>query len=181
MTAGGVDRDASRDRGLRLAAQALNCDRITAEVVRAMNAADIPTVLLKGPSIARWLYPAGGRTYSDTDLLVPFQDFPRAEVVLRSLGFKGLDGVNPLERLLTAIEETTFVRRDATGVSPVAKVDLHHNLPSLPTSGASLWEAFWAESETIVVAGVEVRTSSYRARAPYRHPRRSARVPGSHR
>jgi hypothetical protein len=39
-----------------------------------MQDAGIPTILLKGPSIARWLYPSGGRTYIDTDLLVPARD-----------------------------------------------------------------------------------------------------------
>ncbi len=38
-------------------------DRVTEEVVAAFNGARVASVLLKGPSIAQWLYPkAGGAT-----------------------------------------------------------------------------------------------------------------------
>src|ERR1700733_8351085 len=111
------------------AARAFSCDRISVEVISAMRAADIGPVLLKGPSIARWLYPDGGRSYVDTDILVPACDVDRTAAVLRSLGFTSLlDGFHPLERD-TYLEETTFVRRAESGLGPDGMVDLHRNLP----------------------------------------------------
>jgi hypothetical protein len=158
MAAGTVDQDVNPHRGLKRAAQALNCDRITAEVVTAMNAAGIPNLVLKGPSIARWLYPTGGRTYGDTDLLVRSQDFVRAEGVLASLGFTDeLNDVHPLERLLMPREEIAYARRAVTRGVPRGTVDLHHNLPHLPAPEATLWEEFCNGSETILVAGAMVQ------------------------
>lgn len=119
-----------------------------------MQDAGIPTILLKGPSIARWLYPAGGRTYVDTDLLVPAREFSRAEIVLRSLGFaEEVEGLHPFERGV----ETAFVRRAEMGRGPGGTVDLHRNLPMLPIPDGLLWEAFSAETETVPVGGVELR------------------------
>ena len=55
---------------VRTAALAVRVDRVTAEVVTAMREAGIRS-LLKGPSIATWLYGDGGaRPYDDSDLLV---------------------------------------------------------------------------------------------------------------
>lgn len=66
-----LDRGAAPSLALVAAAWTLSCDRIAAEVTSALRHAAIPTILLKGPSIARWLYPSGGRHYIDTDILVP--------------------------------------------------------------------------------------------------------------
>ena len=119
-----------------------------------MQDAGVPTILLKGPSIARWLYPAGGRTYVDTDLLVPAREFGRAEAVLRSLGFTELvEGLHSFEQGV----ETAFARRAELGRGPGGTVDLHRNLPMLPTPDGLLWEAFSADTETVPVGGVEVR------------------------
>jgi hypothetical protein len=61
----------SESRALRLTAHALARDVATAEVVEALRAAGVRSIVLKGPSIARWLYADGQpRPYGDTDLLV---------------------------------------------------------------------------------------------------------------
>src|SRR5436305_2012832 len=47
-------------------------DRVTAEVVEALRAEGVPCVVLKGATVARWLYSdATARPYSDADLLAP--------------------------------------------------------------------------------------------------------------
>jgi hypothetical protein len=53
--------------------------------------------------------------------------------------------------------ETTFARRAELGRGPGGTVDLHRNLPMLPTPDRLLWEAFSAETETVPVGGVELR------------------------
>lgn len=139
------------------AACALHVDGVTAEVVAALDRAGIPSILLKGPSIARWLYPPGARTYSDTDLLVPPRDFARAGSVLRSRGFTELfEGFDPSERNAGSVE-TPFTRAPVPGVRAGGKVDLHRNLPHLPTPDAVLWETLDARCETMRVGDAQVR------------------------
>ena len=66
-------------------------DVLTADVVGALRAEGIPSILLKGPAFVRWLYPPGeGRSYLDTDILVPAAAMPRAERLLASMGFERL-------------------------------------------------------------------------------------------
>jgi hypothetical protein len=123
-----------------------------------MQDVGIPTILLKGPSIARWLYPSGGRAYVDTDLLVPAYELSSAEAVLRSLGFiELLEGFHPFERGAEPVVETAFARRPEPGRGPGGIVDLHRNLPILPTPDEVLWEAFSVGTETVPIGDVEVR------------------------
>jgi hypothetical protein len=64
-------------------------DAVTAEVTGALGEAGIPVVLLKGPSIARWLYDDERvRGYSDSDLLVDPARVRDAEQVLSAIGFR---------------------------------------------------------------------------------------------
>ena len=57
--------------GIRTTALALAIDAVTAQVVTALRANGIRPLLLKGPSIAGWLYGDGAaRPYGDSDLLV---------------------------------------------------------------------------------------------------------------
>ena len=132
----------------------LHIDQVTDEVVAALDGAGVEAILLKGPSIARWLYPEGGRAYGDTDLLVPASSFGRAVGVLESLGFTGLiDNFAAWERNEMAVERV-FVRRPSDGHREV--VDLHRNLPGVPVPDDVLWEAFREECETIVLAAGDV-------------------------
>src|SRR3954469_7156576 len=74
---------------VRVAADNLRIDAATAEVVRSFSAAGIRTIVLKGPSFARWLYPPDRpRGYTDSDLLVSPADNGRAESELVELGFR---------------------------------------------------------------------------------------------
>lgn len=134
------------------AARALAVDAVTAQVVAAFQRAGIPSILLKGPSIARWLYPHGGRTYGDTDLLIRHSDIPAADEVLRALGFVDLlDGWSDAEREPLEVART-YVR---SGGLPGA-VDLHWSLHQLPDVGPDVvWDAFEAHLGTLTVAGVE--------------------------
>ena len=71
------------------AAQALALDAAAAEVVGALEARGIPTVLIKGPATVHWLYTNDPevRPYADVDVLVDPSRFKVAESVLESLGF----------------------------------------------------------------------------------------------
>lgn len=136
----------------------MQVDRVTGEVVSAMDAAGIPTILLKGPSIARWLYPDGGRTYADTDLLVQASEHARAGDVLRAIGFVDrFEGFHPVERRPHPVEETAFVRPAHPGDGRGAEVDLHRNLPGLTTPDERLWDVLVGQTTTLPVGGRQVR------------------------
>jgi hypothetical protein len=154
-----IARVAVPDQALLNAARALSCDRITGEVATALRDAGVPAILLKGPSIARWLYPAGGRAYADSDLLVPSSEFSRAGQVLGSLGFtEVLEGFHPFERTRgQPAAETTFARQSVRYPGLDGRVDLHRNLPRLGAPDDLLWQAFSSGAQTALVGGVEVR------------------------
>src|SRR5688572_18525084 len=66
-------------------------DRVTAEMSRAFAARGIPSIVLKGPAIAQWLYEADEvRTYGDSDFLIPHEHWDLAGSVLREEGFQNL-------------------------------------------------------------------------------------------
>lgn len=140
------------------ALKVLSVDRVTAEVVSALRAAGIRSILLKGPALARWLYDERAvRPYNDCDLLVGPEDVERAEDVLRARGFErfGIDAI-PGDWPRAA---RTWVRGDG------AAVDLHHTFAGIGAPDAELWGVLSADTETMVVGGVEVDVLSLPARA----------------
>ncbi len=114
------------------AAATLLVDAIAAEAVTALDRAGVPSVLLKGPAVAAWLYqPSEVRTYSDVDLLVPPRSLGAAERVLAALGFRYVfDGVNVLERPSHA---RTWIRVDDP------PIDLHIGLGEVPAPSEDVW------------------------------------------
>src|SRR4051812_17555038 len=80
--------DSASDAMLWWSNAGVRVDAVTVEVHRALDAAEIPHVLLKGPSIAGWLYGIDElRVYGDSDFLVAPRDWKRACAVLSGLGF----------------------------------------------------------------------------------------------
>ena len=138
------------------AARTLSIDRVTAEVVSAFDAAGIASILLKGPSIARWLYPEGGRSYCDSDLLVPPGELDHAKAVLGGLGFVGAQ--DAWSRFEVPIENhaSTFVRGGAGHRNP-GTIDLHHTMGPIPTPDDKVWEVFCTHRLPLLVGGVEVQ------------------------
>jgi hypothetical protein len=128
------------------AAVTMAVDHVTEEVVGAFDHAGVPSMLLKGPSIARWLYPAGGRSYRDTDLLVRPEDFARAAAVLRGLGFGA-----PSHAL---VDHAHTYARDAGGYAQ--SVDLHRTLPYVAAPPADAWRALYAGHGALALGAIEV-------------------------
>lgn len=139
-------------------AHSLAIDAHTAAIVTALRAADIPSVLLKGPATARWLYTDGSpRPYCDTDLLVPDHLLHQVEQVLGDIGLvpssaPTLDrGVRP--------HATNWARPDGSGA-----VDLHWTIPEVGALERA-WSVVWRDAEPAVVAGCEVHIGSEPLRA----------------
>src|SRR5690242_13275556 len=78
-------------RAARLAdtAARLRLDAALADISEELKRRQILALVLKGPSIARWLYGADeARPYNDLDLLVAPDDFDAAADVLESQGYE---------------------------------------------------------------------------------------------
>jgi hypothetical protein len=121
-------------------------DAVTAEVVQAFDAEGIPCILLKGPALVRWLYPAGqGRSYTDCDLLVRPEDVPRAERIVSRMGFHraGLESI-PGDRPRHA---DSWIRRDG------AVLDLHHTIPGSGIPPEQVWARLASHLEPMPLAG----------------------------
>jgi hypothetical protein len=133
---------------LVLTAQAMAVDQMTCEVIGAFSQEGIAVILLKGPSIAQWLYPSGGRPYGDSDLLVSPAEFSRAARILRTLGFGA-----PV--YAWAEHAYTYRRTDESGC--VLCVDLHRTLPYLTASPVKAWQVLSSGNETMQVRGTPVQ------------------------
>jgi Uncharacterised nucleotidyltransferase len=136
---------------LRLAAFGFGVDLVTAEVTVALEAESIPSILLKGPVIATWLYREDeSRLYGDTDLLLRECDWERAIEVLEGRGFE--DDLSPLAHPRMESATGHPMNRAVDG----AAVDLHLNLFGVGAAPSAVWEAFSEGAVRQVVGGAEV-------------------------
>ena len=124
-------------------------DRVTREVITALSDQNINALLLKGPAIAQWLYPTGGRIYGDTDLLVNPIDFSRAAEELTKLGFG-----EPIRG--RAAHAHTYRRRDPE-TGNTFSVDLHRTLPYVTVAPGQAWQILSSGAERIRLGDVDVR------------------------
>lgn len=144
--------------GLGSAVHALARDVATAEVTKALEEAAISHVLLKGPSLARWLYATHEiRDSVDIDLLVSPAEWSIAASVLESLGFDPCHDEPPPG---TWTAHAGNWKRSADG----AIVDLHRTIAGFAPSVDAL-EVLEAQVETLIIAGQQVRGLSSIGRA----------------
>jgi len=135
-------------------------DAVTAEVLRAFAAEGVECRVLKGASVARWLYgPGEPRSYTDSDLLVRPADSDRARAVLERMGFvPELD-----ERRMPEWWREHAVGWLRPGDSVV--VDIHRSLPGVGADDARVWEALSPGGDSIAIGGVHAATLSTAGRA----------------
>jgi hypothetical protein len=136
-------------------AVALALDAVCGEVVSAWRAEGIESILLKGATVASWLYPDEVRPISDVDLLVMPDRLLDATAILRRLGFVPHDQ----HQALHAHPWT----RDTDGVT----VDLHVALWGALRPAAQVWEELqhWIDRQD--VGGASVAVLKLPARALY--------------
>jgi hypothetical protein len=147
-----------RPSPLVAAARSLATDAVTAEVVGAWRADDVPCVLLKGPTVASWLYDERRvRTYGDSDLLVAPHALPRARAILAALGFAEC----PYEDPLLSTHATPWVR-----LGDGAAVDLHHAIWGAAAVPGRQWDVLRdGYTESMRVGGLAVTVPTLPARA----------------
>jgi len=125
-------------------------DALTAEVVGAFGREGIETLVLKGPVLAKWLYPGEVRPYVDSDLMVAPPDRARAVSVLERLGFT--EYLPWMPSPLSLDPGGTAFNRSGGGM-----VDLHCQLPGLDGDPDAIWGRLAASAERQVIAGVGLR------------------------
>lgn len=125
-------------------------DALMAKVAGMFGREGIETLVLKGPVLARWLYPGDVRPYIDCDLMVAPRDRARAVSVLERLGFAEYCAWMPTPLSLDP-GGTAFNRPGE------AMVDLHCQLPGLDGDPDVIWGRLAASAERQLIAGVELR------------------------
>ncbi|HXC24101.1 MAG TPA: nucleotidyltransferase family protein [Solirubrobacteraceae bacterium] len=130
-------------------AQNFVVDALTVEVAGEFGREGIETLVLKGPVLAKWLYPDKVRPYVDSDLMVAPGNRARAAGVLERLGFVEYRPWMPTA-LSMDIGRTTFGRDGGM-------VDLHCQLPGLDGEPDAIWDCLIASAERQAIGGVELR------------------------
>jgi hypothetical protein len=141
-----VERLDERYSGL---ARSFAVDALTAEVAGELGREGIETLVLKGPVLAKWLYPGEVRPRGDSDLMVAPGSRTRAVGVLKRLGF---------------VEDRPWMPSPACvdpGGTPFSRggvmVDLHCQLPGLDGDPVAIWRCLAASAELQMIGGVELR------------------------
>jgi hypothetical protein len=149
-------------------------DGDTAQVLESFERAGVHALLLKGPSIACWLYDhATERPYFDCDLLVEPVDYDAAEQELRSLGYVPL-----LDRWgLPAWWYGHAVPWTHPGGR--ASVDLHRTLIGVGVDHATTWSVLSAGADEILVGGHRASCLGLPARAMHVALHAAQHGPGS--
>ena len=147
------------DRNLRLAARSLLLDREAARAVKQLRVEGVPSILLKGRTIATWLYDDDEiRPYVDVDLFVPPARFDTAIEVLARLGYRPrLVGADPSE----------LGRKELDLIGPAEVcIDLHHGLLGAAAPSEQVWELLQQHTVRLSLgAGQEVTALDVPARA----------------
>jgi hypothetical protein len=132
-------------------------ESVAGEIVEELRRAGHRSLLIKGVTIGRWLYPGVPRGYSDVDVLVEPASFEACERVLAELGFER----SALERAFGAGgpgHASTWIR----GSVPL---DLHKTVIGLGVSPFEAWSALSEATQRWVVGSHDVEVPAAPARA----------------
>lgn len=146
---------------VRAVASDLRLDDLTSRVVAGLRRSGIRAIVLKGPSIARWLYTEGDRRhYVDSDLLVNPEHVEAACLTLERLSFEHPRG--PVSAGLPgdrAPYAYAWVDR-ATG----ARLELHRTLIGLGVPPEEAWRVLSGQTEEMLLGGETVEVLNAPAR-----------------
>jgi hypothetical protein len=142
---------------LLTAAKSLAVDRAAAAVIETLTRAGVRSILLKGASLAIWLYEGDPpRSYLDCDLLVAPENIARAEETLTRMGFEHPPRDDlPYDKPWHA---HAWVRRGTP------TVDLHRTLIGVGVPPNTVWEVLSARTELMRIGGLEVEVLDAAAR-----------------
>lgn len=140
---------------LRARSHRARADRVAAGAVSVLSRAGVPSILLKGPTVADWLYddPAE-RAYLDADLLIEAGNLEAARAALTAAGYSRIPAVAPW----------TSPHGEAWRRAREPSVDLHWSLPGAPASEA-IWAGFRSGATEMELEGTSVLAPAAPARA----------------
>jgi Uncharacterised nucleotidyltransferase len=131
-------------------------EAVAGEVVEELRRAGHRSLLIKGVTIGRWLYPGEPRQYSDVDLLVDPASFDECERVLARMGFER----SALERAFAAGRPS----HAGTWIRGLVPVDLHRTVVGIGGSPSEAWTALSENAENWPVGSHTVEVPSVPAR-----------------
>ncbi|MCZ3385793.1 MAG: nucleotidyltransferase family protein [Actinomycetia bacterium] len=121
-----------------------------AEVCWSLREAGVRALVIKGPTIAEWLYPGEERVSADADIMVSPGQYQAAVAALVSRGFVDYaEGVHDAERTPHAV---TFTRTDPQVGGHT--VDLHHYFPGIEVDPGVAFESLWSGRTEAQTGGV---------------------------
>jgi hypothetical protein len=153
-------------------------DAAAAECVSTLRAEKIRAILIKGPVTVNWLYPDAPRTYTDIDLLVAPDKFPRAVRTLEGIGYRNFtkarvedggrfsewaDTVEGVHAIPLALEGSPVA--GSTRFPPGLEVDLHWSFHGIGAPDKDFWTVVAGDAERMRVSGTEIDVPSEPARA----------------
>jgi hypothetical protein len=119
----------------------------------------IEGILLKGPSLAEWLYRDGfPRNYVDTDLLVSPVGFARAREIARGMGFAYVPPPQPPSQ---GPPHADHLFRPSDG----ANLDMHRTLFGVGVPPPAVWQVLRGQTTEMEVGGCRVPVLDEAARA----------------
>lgn len=122
-------------------------DLLHVKAARALAGRGLPSIVLKGPSFAAWLYGGEQREYVDADILVPAAERKRTILALEDAGFAAIGGA------LRATERPRHaVSFRALGTSNEAELDVHFGLLGAGAEPDAQWRLLWARRQVLHVA-----------------------------
>jgi hypothetical protein len=144
------------------AASRLAVDSVSASVFSALARANVPAILLKGPSITPHLYEErNARLYADTDVLVSPREVDQAAKVLGDLDFESSVSA---PSLMLAGERGSYVSL-WTRASDGAVVELHRRVIGIEADAQTAWDILSSETEPMGLLGSSVTVFNERALA----------------
>lgn len=123
----------------------LALDALAGEASAALARAGVPSILLKGPAIARWLYQQEFRPYGDVDLLVPLACLQAVTDVFAGLGL--VRAALAADHFDMSGHAVSFA--NASGLT----VDLHTRLATTTVEPDSVFEALERHAVPLRLAG----------------------------
>jgi hypothetical protein len=140
---------------LAIAAFGLAVDARSAEVISLLRRGGVPCVLLKGPTLKRWLYPAEPRSYRDVDILVPPDRLQRVGELLAGFGYEASPYDGP----------TSHAECHHRYGDPIEKVDVHRSFHYIGAAPEVFWDCVCRDAVPFALHHGEVRAPSLPARA----------------
>lgn len=124
-----------------------------AEILKSLEANNIPVLVLKGAHLANTVYPSLGlRMMSDCDIVVHEADLPAAAKLLTAIGY---EPSKPLQLELQKSFQHHLPAFAKTGV-PTA-LELHWTITSPGRAYSITMDDLWARSQPFHLAGAEAR------------------------